>query len=1086
MNPSCACGGCADLTVATPQSTANRPGLSALAYRVGTYGDFLAAMIARLSSQDYPALAGLTTRDPADPSVALLHSWALVADVLTFYQERIANEGYLRTATERRSILELARLIGYRLRPGVAATVYLAYTLDEDRSKTPPAPTRTLIAAGSRSQSVPGPGQKPQAFETSIDLDARSAWNLLRPRLTQPQRFTLNMDFGTDAVTRAAVYFRGTSTNLNPGDPLIFVLGTGTDPTSPQQAFRLVQSVTPQPQQGRTENILQAPPLPAPAAGASPAAIVLNLVQPLASDTAALFARSLLGGQVAGWLDTMVTALNSPGAANLTVDQLVAGLQRVASPIAPVRDLAEARGLTRLEVWLDQVLAVLDGAVAQIQSGASALIAGTTSRMAEKGGPLSNLAGLLASLARPPSLQPAGSLELARSVNQAFAPRSDMGPRLIGAFLPRAAPLLYRAWTNLQTATAAPTAGAARVKAGLFPGNYPGMPTVTKGTSTTTTSFDNPPTINSDWPGADGLDNQAVIFLDAVHDDIVAGSWVMIDRPDIEIGIGPKIIVHRPEIGRKRTFHKVVNATAVPLTTTDGGFTAKVTRLTLDPPWLYDLAATRAINYTRQPAGLTGTVVYAQTATLALAEEPLDFDLAGDTIELDGVYEGLESGRWIIVSGERTDIPNVTGVTGSEVVMILGVAQDTHITGTRPGSIHTILTLANKLAYAYDPATVSIYGNVVKATHGETRNEVLGNGDGSQPFQRFALKQKPLTFVPAPNPAGVDSTLAVHVNHIEWRAADTLAATGPKDRSFVVQTADDDTASVVFGNGQHGARLPTGAGNVTAVYRNGIGQPGNVEAGQISLLQTRPLNVKAVINPLRASGGADRDSRDQARRNAPLAVMSLDRLVSIQDYADFARTFAGIGKASAARLSDGRRELVHVTVAGAADIPIDTTSDLYANLVRALQANGDPYEPLQVAVRRLRLLVISARVKILADHLWEPVAGDVRSTLLDLFGFDRRDLGQPVAQSEVIAAIQAVAGVAYVDLEILDSVPEDATATQLASLADTLKPKAFIPADLARPNPAPADYPADAILAAEMVYLSPALPDTLILNEVKP
>ena len=45
--------------------------------------------------------------------IALLDAWATVGDVLTFYQERIANEGYLRTATERRSVLELARLVGY-------------------------------------------------------------------------------------------------------------------------------------------------------------------------------------------------------------------------------------------------------------------------------------------------------------------------------------------------------------------------------------------------------------------------------------------------------------------------------------------------------------------------------------------------------------------------------------------------------------------------------------------------------------------------------------------------------------------------------------------------------------------------------------------------------------------------------------------------------------------------------------------------------------------------------------------------------------------------------------------------------------
>ena len=59
----------------------------------------------------------------------------MVADVLTFYQERLANESFLRTASERRSILELARLIGYELHPGVAASGFLAFTLDDARAR---------------------------------------------------------------------------------------------------------------------------------------------------------------------------------------------------------------------------------------------------------------------------------------------------------------------------------------------------------------------------------------------------------------------------------------------------------------------------------------------------------------------------------------------------------------------------------------------------------------------------------------------------------------------------------------------------------------------------------------------------------------------------------------------------------------------------------------------------------------------------------------------------------------------------------------------------------------------------------------
>src|SRR5712691_3834686 len=96
----------------------------------------------------YP-LQGLTTRDQSDPAIAMLAAWATVADVLTFYQERIANEGYLRTATERRSLLELARLVGYVLRPGVAASVFLAYTLEKGPNVT--------ILPGNRAQSVPDP-----------------------------------------------------------------------------------------------------------------------------------------------------------------------------------------------------------------------------------------------------------------------------------------------------------------------------------------------------------------------------------------------------------------------------------------------------------------------------------------------------------------------------------------------------------------------------------------------------------------------------------------------------------------------------------------------------------------------------------------------------------------------------------------------------------------------------------------------------------------------------------------------------------------------------------------------------------------
>src|SRR5258708_31613135 len=130
MMSACSCGCCLGITAATPVQIFNRPGLSAIVYRAGTQPLFKRRMLAALSSSDHPELAGLGSRADDDFTIALLDAWATVADVLTFYQERIANESYLTTATERFSVLELARLIGYELRPGVAAGTYVAFTLE--------------------------------------------------------------------------------------------------------------------------------------------------------------------------------------------------------------------------------------------------------------------------------------------------------------------------------------------------------------------------------------------------------------------------------------------------------------------------------------------------------------------------------------------------------------------------------------------------------------------------------------------------------------------------------------------------------------------------------------------------------------------------------------------------------------------------------------------------------------------------------------------------------------------------------------------------------------------------------------------
>jgi hypothetical protein len=134
----------------------NRPGLSAIRYRTGDFAALRAAMLRDIAR--HPELGALTTRAPDDYAITLIEAFAAMGDVLAFYSERIANEVFLRTATDRASLLRMLRLIGYRLRPGLAAEALLAFTLD--------AGAETRIRKGLRVMSTPGQDEPPLFFET--------------------------------------------------------------------------------------------------------------------------------------------------------------------------------------------------------------------------------------------------------------------------------------------------------------------------------------------------------------------------------------------------------------------------------------------------------------------------------------------------------------------------------------------------------------------------------------------------------------------------------------------------------------------------------------------------------------------------------------------------------------------------------------------------------------------------------------------------------------------------------------------------------------------------------------------------------
>ena len=261
----------------------------------------------------------------------------------------------------------------------------------------------------------------------------------------------------------------------------------------------------------------------------------------------------------------------------------------------------------------------------------------------------------------------------------------------------------------------------------------------------------------------------------------------------------------------------------------------------------------------------------------------------------------------------------------------------------------TQLTLVAGLQRTATAATASsINANVAAATHGRDGRRGARRGDASKPYQGFTLRQPPLTFVRNDaTPTGAASTLELRVNDLRWDEVPFFYGRGPAERVFTTRhrrrrhARSSSSATASTARGCRPARR-----TCAPTYRKGVGTAGNVQAGQLTTLLTRPLGLKAAQNPVPAVGGDDPEPRDAARENAPLTVLTLDRVVSLLDYEDFARAFAGIAKALATWSWDGQRRGVFVTVAAPDGDPV--ADDVLEKLEAAIRKAGDPFVPLRL------------------------------------------------------------------------------------------------------------------------------------------
>ncbi len=328
-----------------------------------------------------------------------------------------------------------------------------------------------------------------------------------------------------------------------------------------------------------------------------------------------------------------------------------------------------------------------------------------------------------------------------------------------------------------------------------------------------------------------------------------------------------------------------------------------------------------------------------------------------------------------------------------------------------------------------DDPKVTVYGNLVHADQGETQKQaILGSGDARQGFQTFAVPKAPLTYLidTTRTPAQVPE-LMVYVDGLLWQQVDVLFGHGAKEHVYVVREDDEGVSYVQFGDGKTGARLPSGRNNVVGLYRKGTGARGDADGKPGATGRLKAL--KKVLMPGPAVGGADPETADNARNAAPVLMQSLDRMVGLADYEAEALGLPGVLKAGAEWLAPSGAPLIRLTVLTEGGDPAEAEK-VQQSMNSYNRCRGAARYPVRVRQAVRQYVYLDLSVSYASNRREQDIEAALLAALgvagtegmgidpaAGLFGESARRLGQSVHSSQVLAAVQHVAGVVWVRVD---------------------------------------------------------------------
>jgi hypothetical protein len=322
----------------------------------------------------------------------------------------------------------------------------------------------------------------------------------------------------------------------------------------------------------------------------------------------------------------------------------------------------------------------------------------------------------------------------------------------------------------------------------------------------------------------------------------------------------------------------------------------------------------------------------------------------------------------------------------------------------------------------------------VVATQGYTvSNEIIGISDGT-PSQTYALA----------NTSVINGTVNVTINGVAYQSVQYLIDSNGYDPVFSTNTDADGITYVTFGDSVSG-RVPPNGAQIYATYRVGGGVIGNVASNTIKYVINVPsgsipagLTVSnqdiAVSGDGAATGGADAESTDSIRINAPKSIRAINRAVSLSDYSYIAVQVSGVAKAIAT--ADVYTSVtLYLAPAGDPGVASDnvTPTSVFNNLTPNVLSSLIDKAPANTTITFQPPKYVGAylviNITVAPQYKQSSVVSNVTSAINNLFYIDNVIFNDTIAVSDVYKTISSVDGIAQQQIQKLVRADQDQTFT---------------------------------------------------------